>query len=117
MFKSAFLKYLVAFILIIFISFIMLSGIITSMIRTYATEEKENQLVSTSTTIALHMENSGVENIASFALSEVGRVLFPSRVSRRTPFALPVIILIILGSVLPPCGTLFYCFLSLWKNL
>ena len=84
MFKSAFLKYLVAFILIIFISFIMLSGIITSMIRTYATEEKENQLVSTSTTIALHMENSGVENIASFVSSNLASVIIAPLINRDT---------------------------------
>ncbi len=84
MFKSAFLKYLVAFVLIIFISFIMLSGIITSMIRTYATEEKENQLVSTSTTIALHMENSGVENIASFVSSNLASVIIAPLINRDT---------------------------------
>ena len=45
MFKSTFSKYMAAFILIILVSFLMLSGIITSMIKTYAMEDKENNLI------------------------------------------------------------------------
>ena len=51
MFKSAFSKYLTAFIVIILLSFLMLSGIITSMIRTYVSEEKELALAKTSSVI------------------------------------------------------------------
>ena len=40
MFKSVFAKYITAFALIIFVSFLMLSSIITSMISSYAIDEK-----------------------------------------------------------------------------
>ena len=63
MFKSTFSKYMTAFILIILISFAMLSGIITSMIRTYSTEQKETQLVSTSTVISSYLNGDRVEQI------------------------------------------------------
>ena len=56
MFKSMFSKYLVAFISIILISFLMLSGIITSMIRSYVTDVKENQLYKTTMSIVEHFE-------------------------------------------------------------
>lgn len=68
MFKSAFSKYLAAFILIILVSFLMLSGIITSMIKTYATEDKENNLISTSEAIAMHITDAEVEAIENYAL-------------------------------------------------
>ena len=47
MFKSSFSKYLTAFVIIILISFLMLSGIITSMIRTHVTADKEIKLQNT----------------------------------------------------------------------
>lgn len=68
MFKSAFSKYLAAFILIILVSFLMLSGIITSMIKTYATEDKENSLISTSEAISMHITDAEVEAIENYAL-------------------------------------------------
>ena len=52
MFKSSFSKYLIAFVAIILISFLMLSGIVTSMIRNYSTEEKRQELESSSSFIA-----------------------------------------------------------------
>lgn len=58
MFKSMFSKYLVAFISIILISFLMLSGIITSMIRSYVTDQKEEQLYKTSSSIAEFYEST-----------------------------------------------------------
>ena len=45
MFKTSFSKYITAFVLIIFLSFLMLSGIITSMIRGYVNENTEDKLV------------------------------------------------------------------------
>lgn len=57
MFKSMFSKYLLAFISIILISFLMLSGIVTSMIRSYVTDEKENQLYKTTMSVVNHLEN------------------------------------------------------------
>lgn len=71
MFKSAFSKYILAFVAIILISFIVLSGIITSMIRNYATEDKELQLATTSSAIAFHIENSNVEQLESYVSSGV----------------------------------------------
>ena len=55
MFKSTFSKYLTAFIIIILISFLMLSGIITSMIKSYSSENKENNLISASEVISSHI--------------------------------------------------------------
>lgn len=66
MFKSTFSKYLTAFILIILISFLMLSGIITSMIKTYAVEDKENLLLSTSNVISSHIVREEVEELENF---------------------------------------------------
>ena len=57
MIKSTFSKYLIAFVLIIFVSFLMLSGLITSMIKTYVNEDKEDVLLSTSETIAATMRD------------------------------------------------------------
>lgn len=62
MLKSTFLKYMIAFVTIILVSFLALSAIITSMIRNYATEEKESQLVATSSAIAYHVEHIGDAN-------------------------------------------------------
>ncbi len=78
MFKSTFVKYLITFTLIILISFLILSGIITTMIRAYSTTEKENQLVSTSSVISSHIENSGIEQMhAPGALDVVSNVITP----------------------------------------
>ena len=63
MFKSTFSKYLAAFVLIILISFIMLSGIITSIIKNRVNEDKENKLLSTSESIASGMDKiESIEN-------------------------------------------------------
>ena len=56
MFKSVFRKYLVAFILIISISFLLLSGIISLMIRGYSMQEKEKQLSLVSLAVAADFE-------------------------------------------------------------
>ncbi len=86
MFKSAFSKYLTAFIIIILLSFLMLSGIITSMIRTYATEEKESELASTSTVIshfiatngAINGGINGIEDLETYiSTGVVSRVIYP----------------------------------------
>ena len=66
MLKSTFSKYLVAFIAIILVSFLLLSGIITSMIRSYATSEKENQLMKITSTIVDHLEDESIENLETY---------------------------------------------------
>ncbi len=63
MFKSSFAKYIAAFVLIIFLSFLMLSGIITSMIRGYVNEDTEEKLELTASIITEHLEDTGIENI------------------------------------------------------
>ncbi len=61
MLKSTFSKYLAAFIAIILVSFLMLSGLITSMIQTYVNEDKENDLLSMSESVSESL--STVENL------------------------------------------------------
>ena len=66
MFKSTFSKYLVAFILIILVSFVMLSSIISSMMQTYANDEKERKLFSMSQTISAHIINGEKEELLQY---------------------------------------------------
>ena len=63
MLKSSFAKYLVAFVLIIFVSFLMLSGIITSMIHTRSLSDKEYKLDISCSIISDYFENKGVEQL------------------------------------------------------
>ena len=71
MFKSMFSKYLVAFISIILISFLMISAIITSMIRSYVTDEKENQLYKTTSSIAEAFETMAESDRNTNTLSRI----------------------------------------------
>ncbi len=66
MFKSSFMKYLTAVVIIIFVSFFMLSGIITSMIRTQVLSDKRNKLEMSASIIAQRFESSGVENLENY---------------------------------------------------
>ena len=70
MFKSSFAKYLTAFVIIILVSFLMLSGIITSMIRTHVTSDKEVKLQNSCQIIATYFENTGNQDISSHINSE-----------------------------------------------
>lgn len=63
MFKNAFSKYLLSFVLIITVSFILLSGIITTMIKTELYEDKINKLAMSSSIIADEFESERVENL------------------------------------------------------
>lgn len=56
MFKSTFAKYLTAFVIILLISFIILSSIITTTIRKYATETKEEAVVNAASVLARELE-------------------------------------------------------------
>ena len=71
MFKSAFSKYMTAFIIIILLSFLMLSGIITSMIRTYVSDEKEAELLKTSNVIVNSIEKWNVEDLETHVSSAI----------------------------------------------
>ena len=74
MFKSSFAKYLTAFVIIIFISFSMLSGIITSMIRTHVTADKEIKLQNSCLIIASNFESDGVEVLDAYIKSHASSV-------------------------------------------
>ena len=78
MFKSSFSKYLVAFVSIILLSFLMLSGIVTSMIRNYSMEEKRRKIESSATFIASQMEAMKIADIDAFSDSEAARYLVSS---------------------------------------
>ena len=69
MFKSSFSKYLTAFVIIILISFLMLSGIITSMIRTHVTADKEIKLQNSCMIIASNFESDGAEVLDAYIKS------------------------------------------------
>lgn len=63
MFKSSFSKYLTAFVIIILISFLMLSGIITSMIRTHVTADNEIKLQNSCLIIVENFEGDAAEEL------------------------------------------------------
>ena len=69
MFKSTFSKYLIAFIIIILISFLMLSGLITSIIEDHLSDDKEENLLSTSEAIEYYIlqTNPELEEIDKYA--------------------------------------------------
>ncbi len=68
MFKSTFAKYITAFVLIIFLSFLILSGIIGAMIRHYAVENREEKLDLTSKIVLDYIDTEGIENIETAVL-------------------------------------------------
>lgn len=69
MFKSTFAKYLTSFTVIIIISFIILSVIITSILRTYTESEREVTLERTSYAVAKQVEKREIENLDAYAMS------------------------------------------------
>ena len=70
MFKTSFSKYLAAFVLIIFLSFVMLSGIITSMIRSYMDEDTRDGLELATELVTKHFEDSEVEDITMYGSAD-----------------------------------------------
>lgn len=66
MFRTSFAKYLSAFILIIFLSFIFLSGIITVIIHLDMTREKEGKLEKVSDSFADQIEGETFDDFKSF---------------------------------------------------
>ena len=63
MFKTSFSKYLAAFVIIIFVSFVILSGIITSLVRNYAFSDTEERLNKESSIVVGIISSNGVEPI------------------------------------------------------
>ena len=56
MFKSVFAKYILTFMLIIFISFLVLVVVVTSMVNNYAVSVKEEVLANTASGVAEFLE-------------------------------------------------------------
>ncbi len=80
MFKSSFAKYLTAFVIIILASFLMLSAIITSIIRTHTMQDKESKLELSSSLIANHFEEQNIKNLEGYLALDLGAssvTLFP----------------------------------------
>ncbi len=70
MFKSTFAKYLVAFLSIIFISFMLFSSIITAMLGEYAKADMEYELRKTAQALVDNIEDKNAENIENAAYIE-----------------------------------------------
>ena len=73
MFKTSFSKYLTAFVIIILVSFAILSGIITSMVRNYAFSDTEERLNKECSIIADLIKADGVGKVEDevFAIATV----------------------------------------------
>lgn len=76
MFKSSFSKYLTAFVLIIFASFIVLSGIITSMIRSYVSDDLEEKLELTGSIVVDMIEEKNIVSVDSY-IHEISMFVMP----------------------------------------
>ena len=76
MFKTSFSKYLTAFVAIIFLSFTILSSIITSMIRTFVLSEAEAKLEYTGTVIVDLIADNGLEELPAHII-EIAWTLVP----------------------------------------
>ena len=72
MFKSTFAKYLTVFVVILLISFVILTSIVTSTIRDYVTADMEQSLVKTSSALSRHFEILQVEDIERYVSLELG---------------------------------------------
>ena len=63
MFKTSFSKYLTAFVIIIFVSFVILTGIVTSMVRNYAFSDTEQRLSKESAIVVDLIKDGGVGRV------------------------------------------------------
>ena len=78
MFKSTFMKYMAAFSIVLLISFIVLSSIVTTVIRSHVQEEQEAALVRTSVAIANHVGTLSYADLATGVASGViTKSIFP----------------------------------------
>ena len=82
MFKSVFRKYLVAFILILSMSFLLLSGIISIMIRSYSMQEKEKQLLLVSYAVASDFENRSTEEPGAMGALDIASDIITPLITR-----------------------------------
>ena len=76
MFKTSFSKYLTAFVIIIFVSFTILSSIITSMLRTFVSNDTEDKLEHTGTVIVDIIKDNGLEELSNH-IYEISMVVVP----------------------------------------
>ena len=74
MFKSSFSKYLTAFVIIILAAFVMLSWMITAMIKTNVTADKEVKLQNSCQIIAGNFESDGVEVLDAYIKSHASSI-------------------------------------------
>ncbi|MBR4836237.1 MAG: HAMP domain-containing histidine kinase [Clostridia bacterium] len=63
MFKTSFSKYLATFVIIIFVSFAILSGVITAMVRNYAFSDTEERLDKECSIVVSLMQNADSDNL------------------------------------------------------
>ena len=91
MFKSSFSKYITAFVLIIFMSFLMLSSIITSMIRSFVTEDKVERLDLSAEIVAGHIEDKKVELLEEYVMTEQLSMVIEPIVNFDTQFNILVV--------------------------
>ena len=66
MFKSTFAKYLTAFVIILLISFIILSSIITTTIRKYALDTKEETVVNAASILAEELQHDSILDLRGY---------------------------------------------------
>ncbi len=64
--KSIFFKYLLTFVLIIALSFSVLTLIFTTMIREYSASDKDDRLLESTTAIAAHIEEYGATGMQAY---------------------------------------------------
>ena len=76
MFKSPFSKYLTAFVVIIFASFVILSGIITSMIRAFVNDDLEEKLELTGSIVTDMIEEKNIVSVDSY-INEISMFVMP----------------------------------------
>ena len=70
MFKTSFSKYITAFVIIILVSFLALSGIITSIIRSQLTKDKEAKVALSAEILSTQIEDDKTEDIGIYVSSE-----------------------------------------------
>ena len=76
MFKTSFSKYLATFVIIIFVSFTILSGVITAMVRNYAFSDTEERLSKECSIVVGIMSAAGKEGLND-TLSYVAKQIEP----------------------------------------
>ena len=76
MFKTSFSKYLTAFIIILFLSFLSLAGIVTQLVRTYAFDDTEERLNKENSIVVDLLTNDQSENIEE-RLNKIAPIIEP----------------------------------------